>query len=46
MKTTTQTRQAKFKAQKREDGFIQCAVWIPSDKKEQLLKYVAKLNKK
>jgi len=34
------SRQAEFKARQRKSGLVQCAVWIPKDKKAELLAFV------
>jgi hypothetical protein len=43
-KNSTQ-RVAKLRAEMKEKGYVRVEVWAPADKREQLLKYAAKLRK-
>ena len=40
---SNQSRQAAFKAKQKKSGLIRVEVWIPEDKKVELISYVEKL---
>jgi len=39
-------RQREFKSKQRELGMVQVAVWIPKDKKKEVLEYIDSLKPK